>query len=160
PAQRHKPALALLGQHGRDASPAERAEAEVRVGEAARALGDAAGAEAAFGRARAADAASVALAVALGDRALYEGHEDDALARYKAALTAPSWAPRTPALQFARIAALIAAGRVAEATSALQAAERTNAGDARGPYWRGQLAERTPSADLSVAEQAYQEALA
>lgn len=159
PGERRKAAEALLAQLGRDASPAERGDAQVRVAEAARAAGDRAAADAALGRARSADPAGVALAITLGDRALAEGHEAEALTLYKVALTPPVAAPRTPALQFARVAAFLGAGRTADAVAALDHLEHALPRDARAAFWRGQLAERAKAPDLAAAEQAYQEAL-
>jgi len=159
PAARRKAAETLLALHARDASPAERGEAHVRVAEAAFEMGDRAGAEAALGRARAADPAGVALAVALGDRALTEGHLNEALALYKPALSPTAATARTTAWHFARVGAYLAAGRTAEAMTALQALEKPLPKDPRVPFWRGQIAERTKASDLSMAEAAYQEAL-
>ena len=159
PAARRKTAETLLALHGRDASPAERGEAHVRVAEAAFEMGDRAGADAALGRARGADPAGVALAVALGDRALAEGHLTEALAFYKPALAPTPATARTAAWHFARVGAYLAAGRTAEATTALQALEKALPKDARVPFWRGQVAERSKASDLSVAEALYQEAL-
>jgi len=158
-AARRKAAEALLAQHARDASPAERAEAHVRVAEAALQLGDRAGAEAAIGRARAADPAGVALAVALGDRALGEGHLNEALAFYKPALSPTPATARTAAWHFARVGAYLATGRTAEAVTALQILDKALPKDARVPFWRGQMAERTKATDLPIAEAAYREAL-
>jgi tetratricopeptide (TPR) repeat protein len=160
PGERRKAAEALLAQLGRDASPAERGDAQVRVAESARAAGDRVAAEAALGRARSADPAGVALAIALGDRALAEGHENEALALYKAALTPPLAAPRTPALQFARVAAFLGAGRTSEAVAALDHLDHALPHDARAAFWRGQLAERAKDPDHAAAERAFQEALA
>ncbi|HEY8924678.1 MAG TPA: tetratricopeptide repeat protein [Polyangia bacterium] len=159
PAARRKTAETLLALHGRDASPAERGEAHVRVAEAAFEMGDRAGGEAALGRARGADPAGVALAVALGDRALAEGRLNEALAFYKPALSPTPATARTAAWHFARVGAFLAAGRTAEATTALEMLDKALPKDARVPFWRAQVAERTKASELSVAEAFYQEAL-
>ncbi|HEY4184357.1 MAG TPA: tetratricopeptide repeat protein [Polyangia bacterium] len=159
PTGRLKLAQALIATQVNEASRVELAEAHVRVAEAARALGDLATADAARARARQADPSSPALAVDLGDQALAEGRREDAFASYKTTLTAPPATPRTPAFQFARVGALVDAGRFDEAALALTQLEKSLPANPRTSYWRGQLAERRPTPELTAAQQAYEDAL-
>jgi len=159
PAARLKLAQTLIATRAADASRAELAEAHARAADALAAMGDPAGAEAARLRARQADPSCAALAIARGDRALREGRRDEALQDYKVALAAPPATPRTPAFQFARVGALLAAGRTQDAVKLLARLEQGLPADPRPPYWRGQLAERGPAPDLSAAEHDYEEAL-
>ena len=158
-AGRLKLAQELVATRAGEASPAELAEAHTRIGEAFQELGDLTAAEAALARARQADPSSVALAVVLGDRALAEGRRDDAFASYKGTLAAPPATPRSAAFQFARVGALIEAGRLDEAAQSVARLERGLPHDPRAPYWRGQLAERRQPPDFDTAARSYEEAL-
>jgi len=159
PAARLKLAQTLLATRAADASRAELGEANAIAAEALAAMGDAGGAEAARLRARQADPGNAALAVARGDRALREGRRDEALDDYKVTLAPTPSTPRTPAFHFARVGALLAAGRVQDAGKLLARLEQALPADPRPPYWRGQLAERGPAPDLSAAEHDYETAL-
>lgn len=151
---------AIIARQARDASRAELAEAHVLIARAARETGAIDRADTAMKRAREADPAGVAAAVAAGDAALAEGRTDDAVTAYKAALAPPLSAARTPALRFARIAALLEAAKVAEAAAALTDLERKLPGDPRVGFWRARAAERARPPNFAEAERAYGEALA
>ena len=150
----------IIARQARDASRAELAEAQVLIARAARETGAIDRAEAALKRAREADPAGVSAAVAAGDAALAEGRTDDAVALYKAALAPPISAARTAALRFARVAALIEAGKSAEASAALGELERRLTTDPRVWFWRARAAERARPPNVAEAERGYGEALA
>lgn len=158
-AGRLKLAQGLIAARAAEASRAELAEAHARAAEAFEELGDVAAAEAARARARQADPTSPALAVLLGDEALAEGRRDDAFASYKGTLAAPLATPRTAAFQFARVGALLDAGRFEEVAKSLGRLEPSLPRDPRAPFWRGQLAERHQPPDPEAAGRSYEEAL-
>ncbi|MES1204323.1 MAG: tetratricopeptide repeat protein [Pseudomonadota bacterium] len=159
-AGRLKLAEAIVAKQGEDASRSELAEAHALVARAARELGDAPKAAAALKRAREADPAGVAAAVAAGDAFLAEGRTDEAVTQYKTALAPPVAAPRTPSLKFARVAALLESARSADALAALTELDARLPGDARVSFWRGWAAERERPANLVAADRAYREAIA
>jgi tetratricopeptide (TPR) repeat protein len=149
----------LIAKQASDASRAELAEAHVLIARAAQELGDTTKAEAALKRAREAEPAAVAAAVAAGDALLADGRTDEAVARYRLALAAPVSAARTSWLRFARVAALVESARSVEAAAALDELDRRLPGDARVSFWRGRLAELKQPPDAAAADRAYREAL-
>ncbi len=157
----------VIGKQGQDASQeashdasrAELGEAYALMSRAAYEAGLTDRVEEALKLARNADPACVAAAVLRGDILLAEGRTDEAIVRYRVALSAPISASRTPSFWFARVAALLESARTAEAATALADLGRRLPGDPRISFWRGRAAERAQPADAAGAQRAYREAI-
>jgi tetratricopeptide (TPR) repeat protein len=158
-AARAKLAKAALEAIGRDAAPYERADGLALLARSARQAGDVPESEAALGRARAASPGHPTLAVLDGDMLLDQGRSDEAIARYRSALTVPLAAPATPQLRCARAAALLESGRTSEAQAILLELARGMPTEAAPVFWLGRLAERAVPPDSATAERRYREAL-
>jgi tetratricopeptide (TPR) repeat protein len=158
-AARAKLAKAALQALGRDAAPFERADGFAFLARSARQADDAAESEAALGRARAASPGHPTLAVLDGDMLLDQGRTEEAIARYRSALTAPLAAPVTPQLRCARAAALLESGRTSEAQVILLELARRLPTEAASVFWLGRMAERGVPPDSATAERRYREAL-
>ena len=150
-------ALDTLGPAG---APYERADGFAFLARMARQAGDPALAETALGRARTEGPGNSALAVLEGDRLLEAGRSEEAVLRYRTAVTVPLASPVTPPLRLARAAALLESGRKGEAQTILSDLAHDLPQSAAPVFWLGRMAERATPPDAQAAERRYREALA
>jgi tetratricopeptide (TPR) repeat protein len=159
-AARAKLARTALDALGRSGAPYERTDGFVFLARTARQADDPASSEAALVHARAEGPGNPALAVLEGDRLLEAGRSEEALLRYRTAVTVPLASPVTPPLRLARAAAFLESGRRVEAEAILSDLARGLPQSAAPIFWLGRMAERATPPDAAAAEHRYREALA
>jgi tetratricopeptide (TPR) repeat protein len=156
PEKRLSAARGLADKKTSAAGPAELAELQLIIGQAAQTLGRTPEAIDAFQRAIINDRRLVPAYIALGESLLFEGKYAQALERLKAA------GPKlesSPAGKFSLGGALIATGNAQEGLALIAAAAKERADDPRGPFWTGFAAGAKQPPDPTAAELGYRDAI-